>query len=331
MAQSSILLTGAGGAALPALIDGLRAKGYRVVTVDADINAAGLYLADRGYRIPLASDPEFIPVMRRVCHAEAVAALVPLVDEELLPTAKVAAELGIALIGPLPAFTALCLDKYLLMQRLTQAELPVPKTRLLGESVKELVFPQILKPRVGRGSRGIKIVWNQRELDSHLASAHLDTNATMVQRYIQGTEYTVSVVAWRDGQVRAVVPKEIIDKRGITRIAVTRRSEAIDRLCRAIQQRLRADGPFNVQLRLDPINGTPLTFEINPRFSTTVTLTQAAGVDELGSLVDLALGRVSTSDCWKWREGVTLVRRTVDAFLDLEEYAERRHAAEQTP
>ena len=100
----------------------------------------------------------------------------------------------------------------------------------------------------------------------------------------------MSVVVWRDGIVRAVVPKEIIDKRGITRLAVTRKNDAIDRLCRNIQERLRADGPFNVQLRLDA-NGTPLPFEINPRFSTTVTLTQAAGVDELGSLVDMALGR----------------------------------------
>ena len=111
---------------------------------------------------------------------------------------------------------------------------------------------------------------------------------------------------------------------------MTRRNDAIDRLCRNIQERLRADGPFNVQLRLDA-DGTPLPFEINPRFSTTVTLTQAAGIDELGVLVDTALGRTVTAESWNWREGVTLVRRTVDAFLDAEDYAARRRAVERRP
>ncbi len=330
MTNPTILLTGAGGAALPTLIDGLRAKGYRVVVVDADANAAGLYLADRGYRIPFATDPAFVPAMRRICRAENVAALVPLVDEELLPTTQLATELDIPLIGPQYAFTALCLDKYVLMQRLTEVGIAVPDTRLLAAGVRGMVFPLILKPRTGRGSRGIKIVENQRELDAYLTSVCPDADATMVQHCVQGVEFTVSTVVWRDGAVRAVVPKEIIDKRGITRLAVTRRHDAIDRLCRTIQQQLRADGPFNVQLRLDA-NGAPLPFEINPRFSTTVTLTQAAGVDELGSLVDLALGRALTANCWNWREGVILVRRTVDAFIDVDDYAARRKAVEQAP
>jgi carbamoyl-phosphate synthase large subunit len=124
--------------------------------------------------------------------------------------------------------------------------------------------------------------------------------------------------------VRAVVPKEIIDKRGITRIAVTRRQPAIDRLCQTIQERFRADGPFNVQLRLDARDGTPVPFEINPRFSTTITLTQAAGVDELGGLVDVALGRRTGAEAWTWREGVTMVRRTVDMFMQFNDFAERR-------
>ena len=70
------------------------------MAVDADSNAAGLYLADRGYRVPLAADPAFPGVLRAICRAEGVAALVPLVDEELLPVARLAAEEGIALIAP---------------------------------------------------------------------------------------------------------------------------------------------------------------------------------------------------------------------------------------
>lgn len=330
MTQQTVLLTGAGGAALPSMIDGLRDKGYRVVAVDADPNAAGLYLADRGYRVPFAADPAFPDVLRAICRAEGVAALVPLVDEELLPVARLAEEEGIALIAPHPAFTALCLDKYALMRRLADVGLPVPETRLLGDGWDGMSFPLILKPRTGRGSRGVRVVATSNEMKNYLETARPGADTTLIQCCMEGTEYTVSVVVWRDGLVHAVVPKEIIDKRGITRLAVTRKNGAIDRLCRNIQERLRANGPFNVQLRLDA-NGTPLPFEINPRFSTTVTLTQAAGVDELGLLVDMALGRTVSAESWNWREGVTLVRRTVDAFLNVEEYNARRKAVERSP
>lgn len=324
-ADTAALITGAGGAAVPAMIEHLRAKRFRVVAVDADDAAPGLYLADVGYRIPLANDPAFAGTLARLCRAERVGALVPLVDEELLPVARLAEDLGIPLIGPRPAFVATCLDKHLLMHRLSEAGIPVPESRLLRDGWQGIPFPLVLKPRTGRGSRGLKIASTPDDLDAYLAAVNPDPDATLVQRCVEGAEFTVSVVAWRDGVVRAVVPKEIIDKRGITRIAVTRRQPAIDHLCRTIQERFRADGPFNVQLRIDARDGTPLPFEINPRFSTTITLTQAAGVDELGALVEVALGRRgSDSHSWTWREGVTMVRRTRDMFMQFDDFADRR-------
>lgn len=330
MTQATILLTAGGGAALPTLIDRLRARGHRVVVVDADPNAAGLYLADAGFAIPFATDPQFVPVMRRICTAERVNVLVPLVDEELLLVADLARLLDIAMIGPEPHFITLALDKLELMRGMAAAGLPTPATRLLSEGVCGLEFPLILKPRVGRGSRGVKIVRSQAELEGYLASAHPDASGTLVQAYVEGGEFTVSVVVDRAGRVRAIVPKEVIDKRGITRIAVTRRNDSIDALCRNIQRHFRANGPFNVQLRLDRA-GTPRTFEINPRFSTTITLTQAAGVDELGSLVDLALGREPPPEAWEWREGVTLIRRTLDAFMDVKDYESRSRSVRRMP
>jgi carbamoyl-phosphate synthase large subunit len=144
-----------------------------------------------------------------------------------------------------------------------------------------------------------------------------------VQTYIDGLEFTVSVTVWRDGVVRAVVPKEIICKKGITRLAVTRRNSRIDDVCRAVQNSLYADGPFNVQLRVDKTTGIPLIFEINPRYSTTVSLTIAAGVDEIGSLISYATGKTETMSFGEWREGVVLLRRTIDEFMDEADFNKR--------
>jgi carbamoyl-phosphate synthase large subunit len=180
----AVLVTGAGGAAVPALIEHLRAKAFRVVAVDADGCAAGLYVADVGYRIPLALDPGFSQTLARICRGEQVVALVPLVDEELLPVAQVAEELGIPLIAPRPSFTALCLDKYALMQRLSEAGISVPESRLMRDGWQGMPFPLVLKPRTGRGSRGVRIAATPDELKAYVLAVNPDPERTLIQRCI---------------------------------------------------------------------------------------------------------------------------------------------------
>jgi len=85
-------------------------------------------------------------------------------------------------------------------------------------------------------------------------------------------------------------------------------------LCKDIQKHFKADGPFNVQLVLDH-EGEPWPFEINPRFSTSITLTNAAGVDELGGLLSQALFGRESYQFSEWQEGVVLIRHTTDQFI----------------
>jgi carbamoyl-phosphate synthase large subunit len=209
------------------------------------------------------------------------------------------------------------------MQQLKSAGISVPDTRLASGNLEEVDFPAMVKPRRGRGSRGIGVVRSQSELAQFLKTSPLTPDELIVQTYIDGLEFTVSVTVWRDGEVHAVVPKEIICKKGITHLAITRRNSRIDALCRAVQHSLYADGPFNVQLCVDKTSGTPFIFEINPRFSTTVSLTIAAGTDEIGSLISYATSKTEAMPFGEWREGVVLLRRTLDEFIDEADYKKR--------
>ena len=94
---------------------------------------------------------------------------------------------------------------------------------------------------------------------------------------------------------------------------MTRRVPAIDDLVRNIQDRLHADGPFNVQLMLGP-SGVPKVFEVNPRYSTTVALTLGAGLDEVDVVLRHALGEPVGS--LEWRADVMMVRYTAQAFMN---------------
>jgi len=317
--MATVLLTGAGGAAIPDLIERLRKSGHRVLTADMDKYAVGLYMADSGFIIPAGTSPEFLVAIRHLCLREKVDVLVPLVDEELVSALELEKN-GVVVLLPKRDFVETCLDKFILMQRLKSKGISSPETRLASKERGRMRFPLVVKPRTGRGSRGLGIVTSEEDLHSFLDTSSYALDELIVQEYIDGPEFTVSVIVWRDGEVQAVVPKEIIFKKGVTRLAVTRRHAGIEKLCRDIQKCLRADGPFNVQLRINKDTGNPFPFEINPRFSTTISLTIAAGADELVGLITQALEGRKGYKFGNWQEGMVLIRRTADQFLDEEAF-----------
>ena len=320
--QKSVLLTGAGGAAVPDLITMLESKRYRVLTADMDKNAVGLYVADKGLLLPAGESDEFLPALKEICYKENVDAIIPLVDEELEKACELEKD-GITVLLPKKNFISKCLDKYILMKELKKNGIAVPNTQLATDDLKNIQYPIIVKPRTGRGSRGVVYISSKEKLDAYITDYKGNLEDLLLQEYIDGTEYTVSVVVWRDSEVQAVIPKEIIYKKGITRMAITRRNKKIDQLCRVVQQCLRADGPFNVQLRLND-KGDPYIFEINPRFSTSISLTIAAGIDEINLLLEQALFGYKPKSRDDWKEGIVLLRHTTDKFIEEADYLLRR-------
>lgn len=321
--SGTVFVTGAGGVAVPGLIEHIRAQGFRVIAGDMDELAPGLYFADRGFVLPAGTASDFRARVFEICQREKVDVLIPLVDEELI-TARSLDDGNLQVMMPDTAFVEVALDKLELMHRLSSAGIPCPATRLASDTLVDVQYPAFVKPRRGRGSRGIATAEDASTLDRILESSDYEPDQLLVQDYIDGTEFTVSVVVWRDGEVQAVVPKEIIRKKGITQLAVTRHHEGIRELCHRIQKELRADGPFNVQLKIDVKTKSPMVFEINPRFSTTASLTIAAGIDEIGGLVRQAIWGRGSWQFGDWREGVVLSRRNLDVFVDEEEFNYRR-------
>jgi carbamoyl-phosphate synthase large subunit len=327
--KPAVLLTGGGGAAIPGLIVRLRKAGFFVVVVDMNPQASGLVLADAGAVVPAGGSPNFLPVLRGICRRYDARAVVPLVDEELTACTELRAD-GVAVVAPSRSFIETCLDKEGLMTTFKATGLPALRTAPAAAGAGAVGFPCVLKPRSGRGSRGVAVVHDTEGFRSAVKANPYPPPALIQQEYVDGPEFTVSVTVSGDGTVLGVVPKEIIVKKGITWVAVSRRNDAIDRLCRDIQAKLRADGPFNVQLRLDA-TGRPMAFEINPRFSTTVTLTAAAGIDEMCNLIAIAIGQQTAVADQTWREGVVLVRSLHDSFIEEADYRARVAAIVPVP
>ncbi len=280
--MKTIFMTGGGGSGTIAATKSLKETGkYKIILGDMDKWAAGLRFADKPYILPAGKDERFLDVVQDIIKKEKVDIFIPLVDEEILKSYEIVKNMPkVELLLPEYNFAKIALDKWILFKKLKKFKIPCPET-YLGNFLLET--PYIVKPRIGRGSRNVKEIKSKKEYEAYKVLTGLPESKILSQNKIIGKEFTVSVVANKYGEVLAVVPKEVIYKRGITIVAITRVNKEIESLCIEIQKRLKANGPFNVQLILRE-DGLPIVFEINPRFSTTIALTTKAGVNEIDIL-----------------------------------------------
>ena len=278
-----LLFTGGGGVGTEALNRLLRSK-YEVHFADAELNSKHHTIdQSKWHKLPRASNKSFSEKVLELCEQIKPNLLIPAVDEELLKISKLAKKSNCLILLPTENFILRHLDKLSSNKFLVDAGLPAPRTSRADSF--EADFPIILKPRSGRGSRGVKIVHNKKEFEAHLVLSRANEQDFIAQELLLGDEYTVMVSADSNGQVQAIVPVKVHTKRGITIDATTVDDIDVISACRNIHQADPVPGCYNIQL-IKEANGTIKPFEINPRISTTACLCFAAGVD----FVDIFLG-----------------------------------------
>jgi carbamoyl-phosphate synthase large subunit len=276
-----VLFTGGGGAGNEALWRLLGSR-YELHFGDADEAAIDPAIpAGRRHALPWASTLDFAAQMALLCAHLGIDLLVPGVDEELLPLARALSALApTRLLLPQASYVQTMTDKWLMVQALVSQGLPAPRSTLLSEDIQGLHFPCIAKPRKGRGSRDVRVLASAQEAQVLRDAVGPAAHHTLLQDRIEGTEYTVQMMADAEARLHAVLPVRVDIKRGITLRASTDNQPLVIAACRAIHAALPAAGCYNIQLMLTA-NGQVFPFEINPRVSTTLCLCVAAGLDPL--------------------------------------------------
>lgn len=279
----TLLFTGGGGAGSVPLYR-LLSPTHDVHFCDANPIAKPQSLPESQWHVvPMAGDALFLRQLDGLCVALGIDVLVPGVDEELLRIAMWREHLNCAVLLPETEFIATHLDKLRSNRVLGEAGIPIPRTDRFTKRV-------ILKPREGRGSRGVQIVGPD----------------VIQQELLQGQEYTVTMVAGQGRQLRAVVPVRVEDKQGVTVRGVTDRNPDVMAACQRIHAVQPTSGLYNIQGMLTKTGFLP--FEINPRISTTACLVMTAGVDVIG----LAMAEDDGSDeLAPFQAGMTIQRTHV--------------------
>ena len=319
MKPINILITGAGGPAVSSMIKIIRSKRKcNIFCVDANKYSSGFFLSDKSYIVPMGSDKNFKIKIKQIIIENKINIIISVVDEELISFSELEKELSIICIQPNKSFIEQTLDKKKCALMLKKINLNHLNTKLLSnfntKNYSKLNFPVIVKPRFGRGSRGVAKIKSLKEMLSFINKKNIHLSQWILQDYIDGTEYTISVACYKSKKNYSIIPKKIIIKEGITKVACTIENREIDKVCKKIINKLNPSGPFNVQCRVDKFTGKVFIFEINPRFSTSTTLTVAAGFDEINYLIDISLGKLINLNAKKWKQGIYMIRNYTDFF-----------------
>jgi carbamoyl-phosphate synthase large subunit len=285
-----------------------------VITADPNPLAPAQYAADHHYSVPRIDDPEYVPALRALCDHHVVSTVVPLtdLDLEVLAYARVAGELP-ALV-PDPEIARATFDKYEAHLLLTRLGLPSPPTVLPGEPIES--FPVMVKPRQGSGARSIHRADDQRGTDFFVE--YVD-EPTMVQRYMDGPEFSIDILSDASGRCLNAIPRTMIESRGGESIKGTViADEDLVALGARVVETLGVRGPCTVQVFRDREIGLGIT-DVNTRFGGAFPAPMyaaAPGHTYPELIVRMAAGEEIEPHVGSFRAGITFSRYYWQLELD---------------
>lgn len=269
----TVVVTGVGGPAGRAVASFFRTSSCTVI--GTDITAVNTSL-DRFFVIPPGDAPEFSQAILRILTREKPFLFVPTVTEELLQAArikKVVHELGISMYIPDFEAVRIANDKYLTANTLQIFGIDVPETLAEDEvenalqAGEALGYPFIIKPRIGRGGRGVVVCM------THADAAREQRRGVVYQEFLGGEEYDVNLFVYPEG--RPVVTRVLLKtslKGGLvgnaTSVEIANQPDIAAIAMRAAEA-LNLEGPIDMDIRRGG-DGIAKILEINARVGANV-------------------------------------------------------------
>ncbi len=152
-------------------------------------------------------------------------------------------------------------------------------------------YPIVIKPCVGSGSYGVKIIRNELQFKAFFEPGML------IMKFLSGEEYTVDAFC-KDGEALVCLPRKRIKHRaGECLISILQKNNILIEKTKQICKALELDGAINIQFIYDEDTQTFICTDINPRFGGGVVLSIHAGVNFPKLCIDYYLrGEVDCSD-----------------------------------
>lgn len=287
-----VLVLGVGGNVSQGIVKALRIArpACRIIGACVSPTSAFLHVVDAAELSPPANATDFGEWLSTVCRKHRVAAVLSGVEPVLHRLAALASGLrcetrAVCLVSQ-PEALEIGADKWKTAQWLRQEGFAAPATALLDQCdevaalVAQVGFPVVLKPRCGKGSEGIRVVYSPAEL-----AAQGRLVDYVAQEYLgdPANEYTASTYSDPDGRVRGVMVMRRRLAHGTSVDVEAGAFPEVRKAAGAIASALSPVGPLNAQFRLR--RGQPVCFELNVRFSGTTPIRARLGFNDVEAAI----------------------------------------------
>jgi len=306
--MTTILRGCVGAITSAAVIKALQAHGVRVVGMDSDRRSVGFHLCDVAYLVPSPEEPDYIERILGLCRDDKIDAILPSAEEEILVLTRNESEFerrGIRLLCPNYRTSLTCADKGWAYDFFRKAQVPTPE---IFDPHYSPPFPCVVKPRMGRGGRGVEIVEDPAELSWRL----LRSPGLIVQEYIDGTQWAADMLIDWDGTILSVVTRQkYLSQAGSMTKGVTKRDDEIIPYIHRIVADLKLVGPAMCEYIRGPDG--PRFIEINTRFGGGGALSIAADPTIIPNLIRMVEGK-PTEPSSGFTEDLQMLRHYTEVF-----------------
>lgn len=256
----------------------------KIVVTDNSPYAPALAFSDVSYKVPLISDPSYIPTILDICKKEKIDAVTTLIDPEISILAKHRSEfeaLGIEVLAPYEETADLCFDKYEMFKYLQKKGVRTVKTYGTFDEFDSdykagtISLPVFVKPRTGSGSVGA------RRVDTYeLLKELMDRNPELIiQELMTGKDMDADLyVDTVSHEVIAIFSKKKISTTiGGANKTISFKDEQLFKFVKEAMKVFKFNGPLDMDLFYQ--DGEYYLSEINPRFGGAYLHAYGAGVD----------------------------------------------------
>ena len=316
-----VLLTSIGGLVAPDIINTLRKDANQkiyIVGIDAKRDAIGFKFVDKFFTVPLGTQKNYIPSIKKIIKNEKIDIVVPFADEEVIALSKNKDKLeflGTKILCNDYETTLKTINKGNLLTFLSKKEFPTPRFFLpktkneVKVYAKNLGYPKtsfVIKPALGRGGRGFTVVSQKtnffQERDRYkvrldrileeLKLLRLMPDILMME-YLRGNEYSVDVLADKGKVIYAIPRKRIETTFGPSLKGEFNSNQTVIEIIKKIVKIFQLDLISNIQLKYRDVNNSsyPYITEINPRPGGTIALNSRVGVPLLLYGIKLVLDK----------------------------------------
>lgn len=290
--RARYLITAVGGDIGSSVIRCLSQEFPKEVLLGCDITpyAAGREWAGEFFCVPpYVQEEKYMDMLLCECRKRGITHILPMTEGEISVYDKhremFGAE-GMKVMIQASDILEMAFSKYETSKAVRKMGLNSPATYRADRKDMDLVYPLVIKPDRGCGSRNVIVVNNQKEYETAIEQV----GDAVLQEYVGDPEHEFTVGVFSNGKdIKSIAFKRTLGFGGMSRMVQLVEDKEIAKIAEIVAHSLHLRGSINIQMRKH--KGVYYIFEINPRISSTVGFRYQLGFKDVKWWLDFLDGR----------------------------------------